>query len=602
MCLSLDLHWVWGLHFILGTRVQPFSVPIRLPMLSLYSALLAQHSRQLTPVRCAEPTIVQLHRYFEDVVLENNLAALVVESLLPEAQRSLRDIARVRDVGRLARYAFFFTSPEDALCTADLSGDSEREPILLCKPNTGEPGERFVVIADARFSALMASVPREDEEGQESASVEVIWSFEPDIVYSALEYLMARVTAELPDRAHLFAKAVRTCVPKTTSLQLTVSVTSKLARLLQEQAVREIAVNRISTAIRSTLELPSVLQTTVNEVGRALGAQSSALNIEGEHGQPSLTKFYFRDGTDDEDAHTEMLGDIEALGVRLRGRIKTYVHDGCSDADKSDACPVAAVPVIYHDRTMGVMMVTSDDPQRLWEENEVMLLRTVADQVAVAVNHARLFQKMEHQALTDGLTGCFNRRFFEIQLERDMHLATRMRQPVSLILLDIDHFKHVNDTHGHDAGDSALRILANALREEVRGVDTAARYGGEEFAIILPQAGREGAKVVAERLRSRIERTEVPGVGCITASLGVATFPNDASSRELLVTSADRALFLAKRTGRNRVCATDELPPEDIFSMPYEPVLPVHESYEVHSSVQPDAPLPADTFETCNPS
>jgi diguanylate cyclase (GGDEF)-like protein len=547
---------------------------------------------------------VQLHRYFEDVVLENNLAALVIESLLPEAQRPLREISRVREVGNLARYAFFFTSPEDALCTAELSdGESAREPVLLNK--TAEPTfrERFVVIADARFSALMASVRTEDEEGQEEGGDEVIWSFEPDIVYSALEYLMARVTAELPDHAHLFSKAVRTCVPKTTSLQLTVSVTTKLARLLQEQAVREIAVNRISTAIRSTLELPSVLQTTVNEVGRALASQSSALNIVGEHGRPSLTTWYFRDGEeDDEDKRAELLGDIEALGVRLRGRFKTYVHDGSVEAGESDASPVAAVPVIYHDRTMGVLMVTSDDPQRLWQENEVMLLRTVADQVAVAVNHARLFEQMQHQALTDALTGCFNRRFFEIQLERDLHLATRMRQPVSLILLDIDHFKRVNDTHGHDAGDAALRILANALREEVRGVDTAARYGGEEFAIILPQAGAEGAYVVAERLRSRIERTEVPGVGCITASLGVATFPNDASSRELLVTSADRALFLAKRSGRNRVCTTAELPPEDIFHTPYEPVLPTQETCEVYSRLKSDPPAPADALEACNPS
>ncbi|MBV9925604.1 MAG: sensor domain-containing diguanylate cyclase [Acidobacteria bacterium] len=544
---------------------------------------------------------MQLHRYFEDVVLENNLAALVVESLLPEAQRPLREVSRVREVGRLARYAFFLTAPEDALCTAQLSCDTGREPILLNKTGEANFRERFVVIADARFSALMASVRAEDEEGQESAGDEVIWSFEPDIVYSALEYLMARVTAEIPDRAHLFSKAVRTCVPKTTSLQLTVSVTTKLARLLQEQAVREIAVNRISTAIRSTLELPSVLQTTVNEVGRALGAESSALNVEGEHGQPSLTTWYFRDEErDNEDARAEMLGDIGALGVRLRGHFKTYVHDGSAEADASDARPAAAVPVLYRERTMGVLMVTSDDQQRLWQENEVMLLRTVADQVAVAVNHARLFEQMQHQALTDALTGCFNRRFFEIQLERDLHLATRMRQPVSLILLDIDHFKQVNDKHGHDAGDAALRILAGALREEVRGVDTAARYGGEEFAIILPQAGHEGARVVAERLRSRIERTEVPGVGCITASLGVATFPHDASSRELLVTSADRALFLAKRTGRNKVCSTEELPPEDIFSMPYEPVLPTHETCEIYNAVKAEAPT--DAHEACNPS
>jgi diguanylate cyclase (GGDEF)-like protein len=545
-------------------------------MLTLYSALLAQHPRQLTPVRCAEPTIVQLHRYFEDVVLENNLAALVIESLLPESQRSLRDIARAREVGQSARHAFFFVSVDDAMNSAELADEeSDRRPLLMPKSAQEGVEERFVVIADARFSALLASVRRPGEEGAESAGDEVIWSFEPDIVYSALEYLMARVTAELPGQSPLFAKAVRTCVPKTTSLQLTVSVTTKLARLLQEQAVRELAVNRISTAIRSSLELPSVLQTTVNEVGRALGAQYGALSVEGEHGQPSLTTCYFRDGEADEAARDELLSDIEAYGVRLRGRMKTYVHDGGTGAvGGADARPVAAVPVIFHERTMGVLMVTSDNPVRIWQDNEIMLMRTVADQMAVAVNHARLFQQMQQQALTDGLTGCFNRRFFEIQLERDLHLATRMRQPVSLILIDIDHFKRVNDTHGHDAGDAALRILASELREEVRGVDTAARYGGEEFAIILPQAGPEGALAVAERLRTRIERTEVPGVGTITASLGIATFPLHASSRELLVTAADRALYQAKRTGRNRVCSIADLPQDDMFSLAFEGVPP----------------------------
>jgi diguanylate cyclase (GGDEF)-like protein len=212
------------------------------------------------------------------------------------------------------------------------------------------------------------------------------------------------------------------------------------------------------------------------------------------------------------------------------------------------------VPLIYQERFMGVLMVRSDDSTRIWQETEILLLRTVADQVTVAVNHARLFAQTQQQALTDVLTNCFNRRFFEMQLERDMHLATRMRQPVSLILLDVDNFKKVNDTFGHDAGDMALRQLANSLREELRGVDTAARYGGEEFAVILPQASVEGAMAVAERLRARIEKTEVPGVGFITASFGVATYPLHATSRDMLVNTADRALYNAKHSGRNRVC------------------------------------------------
>jgi diguanylate cyclase (GGDEF)-like protein len=543
-------------------------------MHSLYHALLIQHSRQLTSVRCAEQTIAQLHRYFEDVVLENNLSALVIESLPKMKERSLRDLARVREVVRAAQRAFFFASPDDALydLPINLSGQ-DRDPILLKRTDYDQMDERFIVIADARFSALLASVHIFDEDGAQSGGGdEVIWTFEPDIVYSALEYLMARVTAERSFQADVFASAVKSSMPKATSLQLTVSVTTKLARLLQEQAGREVAVNRIATAIRNSLELDDILQTTVNEVGRALNAQHCALRVEGEAGGESLTNCYYRDGVDsDKSEEQELNGDLDAYSVRLAKRLTNYVLDGRGSADtQASIRPLAAVPLIYQQRFMGTLLVRSDDSNRIWQENEVLLLRTVADQVTIAVNHARLFAQTQQLALTDGLTGCFNRRSFELQLEKDLQLATRMRQPLSLIMLDVDHFKRVNDTHGHDAGDVALRMIAEGVREELRGVDTAARYGGEEFAIILPQAGVDGALVVADRLRARIENTEIPGVGHITASFGVATFPLHASSRDGLVTTADRALYEAKNTGRNRVCSPSVTPivlSDDMFEL-----------------------------------
>jgi diguanylate cyclase (GGDEF)-like protein len=541
-------------------------------MHSLYQALLTQHPRQLTPIRCAEQTIAQLHRYFEDVVLENNLAALVVESLPLEATRSLRDMARVREVGRAANRAFFFVSPSDALNNMPpRMNEQEREPILLQCQGQGKNCERFVVVADSRFSALLASVQSNRDNGGDSRDDEVIWTFEPDIVYSALEYLMARVTAERPFQAAAFSMAVRSSMPKATSLQLTVSVTTKLARLLQEQAGREIAINRIATAIRNSLELDSILQTTVDEVGHALKVQHCALRVEGVAGREALTNCYYRDDVRDETAEEmELTGDLNAYSVRLAHHPSNFMLDGRgSDAEAADnISPLAAVPLIYQERFMGVLLVRSDDPARIWQENEILLLRTVADQVTVAVNHARLFAQMQEQALTDGLTGCFNRRSFEMQLERDLHLATRMRQPLSLIMLDVDKFKLVNDTYGHDAGDLALRTLAEVLREELRGVDTAARYGGEEFAVILPQADLDGALIVAERLRNRIEQTEMPGIGHITASLGVATFPFHASSRDSLVTTADRALYQAKHLGRNRLCTPPEpepVPVEEVY-------------------------------------
>ena len=557
-------------------------------MYSLYSAILDQHSRQLTPVRCAAQTIAQLHRYFEDVVLENSLAALVVESLPYAAERPIRDRTRVREMARAARNAFFFVRPGDALNNLALKTDGHNlEPVLLQRASTDKVNERFVVIADARFSALLASVRGNEEDG--SSGDEVIWTFQPDIVYSALEYLMARVTAEQPYQAAAFSNAVSTSMPKATSLQLTVSVTTKLARLLQEQAGREIAINRIATSIRNSLKLDDILQTTVNEVGRALNAQHCALRVEGEAMGQTLTHYYFHpDKEPDSEATTRLLSDIDTYSSRLSVSLKSHVQDGedCGEveAGAEASIPLAVVPLIFHDRFMGTLLVGSDHEDRTWEENELLLLHTVADQVTVAVNQAHLFAQIQQQALTDGLTGCYNRRSFEIQLEKDLHRATRQHQPLSLIMLDVDNFKHVNDNSGHETGDNALRVLADCLREELRGEDSAARFGGDEFAVILPQADHEGAMLVAERLRARVEQTDVAGFGPISASFGVATFPLHASSRDTLLVAADRALYSAKHGGRNRVC----LPPADDPANEDE----VSSSPQTFSDIEEQLPVP----------
>ena len=257
------------------------------------------------------------------------------------------------------------------------------------------------------------------------------------------------------------------------------------------------------------------------------------------------------------DAAIELLADVDLISNRLSDLPEAYVVDG--DNSKGSAVPAdAVVPLIYQGSYVGLLLVRSDDATRAWADNELLLLHTVADQLAVAVNQAHLFAQMQQQALTDGLTGCYNRRSFELQLERDLHLATRMRQPLSLIMLDLDNFKHINDQAGHDAGDVALCMLADNLRAELRAVDTPARFGGDEFVIILPQANTEGAVLVAERLRKRIEQTEVPKFGKVTASFGVATFPTHASSRDSLVVAADRALYNSKNAGRNRVSSPAE--------------------------------------------
>ncbi len=527
-------------------------------MLSLYQALLSQHPQQLIPVRCAEQTIAQLHLYFEDVVLENKLAALVVESLPGKPERTPRGLARICEIARTARHAFFYTAPADALHTLPPPESAGRQtPILLSRTTPRSPNEHFILIADARFSALLVSSTNEAAaaDADSFAERDVVWTFEPNIVYSALEYLMARGTAERSAHTAELAAAVQQCMPKATSLQLTLSVTTKLARLLQEQAAREVAVNRIASAIRSTLELPSILQTTVDEVGRSLGAAHCALRLTGEPAQAATMKCYARATAQEDVPEAELIRQLDASHERLAAHVRAHAADRRSTlvlTEEDELGAVAYVPIIYQQDYMGTLLVHAPNARRGWQKSERLLLRTVADQVALAISHARLQQ----QALTDGLTGCCNRRAFDMQLERDLQLAMRINQPVSLLMLDVDHFKRINDTYGHDAGDAALRYLAIMLRAELRAVDTAARVGGEEFAIILPQANCDGALLVAERLRTRLADTVMPHIGHLTASFGLASFPQHTGTSAQLIKLADSALYAAKHAGRNRICAT----------------------------------------------
>jgi diguanylate cyclase (GGDEF)-like protein len=521
-------------------------------MYSLFHSLLAQHSRQLTPVRCAPSTTTQLHRYFEDVVLENNLSSLVVESLPEVVERSSREIARLRKLEETCRGLYLMLEPRDAFMPsmAKIIG-ADRKAVVWDRCTEAPASERFVVIADARFSALLASVNDESDEDDTSRQL-VIWTFEPDVVYSALEYLMARVTAEQPFHSSPFQKAVRSSMPKATSLQLTLGVTTKLARLLQEQAEREIAVNRIGTAIRNSLDLDQVLETAAREVGRALNVESCAVRVQDSNVGPDIMKYYVRSQSEDVETDAAFLHHLEDSAAQLSQSMKPHIIDG-DHSDEELSTVDAVVPLIFKKTFVGVLSVRSENPMRIWAENELLLLHTVADQLAVAVNQAHLFTQTQQQALTDELTGCYNRRSFELQLQRDLHFAIRMRQPLSLIMIDVDKFKEINDNSGHDTGDVALKMFADSLRSELRAVDTAARFGGDEFVIILPQADTEGAMIVAERLRRRIQQIHLPLIGPMSASFGLATFPIHASSRDTLVAAADKALYESKYSGRNRV-------------------------------------------------
>ena len=192
----------------------------------------------------------------------------------------------------------------------------------------------------------------------------------------------------------------------------------------------------------------------------------------------------------------------------------------------------------------------------------VLQLEVVAMQAGQSIERARLFDRTERLAITDGLTGLTNHRTFQERLEGQLAQAQRYGKRVSLLLCDVDHFKLVNDTYGHPAGDEVLRGLARTLVKEARAPDVVARYGGEEFAIIMPETDGAGAVVIAERIRDRVSRLvfETPqGPLRVTISLGTATFPDDARAKADLVERTDGCLYHAKRHGRNQTVSAASL-------------------------------------------
>jgi diguanylate cyclase (GGDEF)-like protein len=192
-----------------------------------------------------------------------------------------------------------------------------------------------------------------------------------------------------------------------------------------------------------------------------------------------------------------------------------------------------------------------------FEAAEIELLTTFAHLAAAAIENARLYARLENEARTDTLTGLCNRRVFDRRLEEEQRRARRYGKPYALMLVDIDHFKRVNDDFGHPAGDAVLAALGHLLALQVRDVDTVARYGGEEFAVIFPEIGGSVAKEIGERMRRAIAGTPfgLPDgrhIG-VTVSIGVSCFPNCAVDAQAALGTADQALYVAKQAGRNRV-------------------------------------------------
>jgi diguanylate cyclase (GGDEF)-like protein len=254
------------------------------------------------------------------------------------------------------------------------------------------------------------------------------------------------------------------------------------------------------------------------------------------------------------------------IGRAVRTKQTQYLRDVSTDPTFLQASyevkSEIGVPLLKEDKVLGVLNVESDRNVPL-DENDVNLLNTLAGSVAVAIDNARLHAEVKRMALTDAVSGLANRRAFDDYMQTEIRRAKRYGGSLSLIILDLDSFKQYNDTWGHPAGDVRLREIGDLLSAKVRDPDIVARYGGEEFAVILPNTSKEGAIVLAERLRIFAEEyaplkhndgSPVPGY---TISLGVATFPEDADTLDELLIAADNAELSAKQLGKNRVCVAN---------------------------------------------
>ena len=220
----------------------------------------------------------------------------------------------------------------------------------------------------------------------------------------------------------------------------------------------------------------------------------------------------------------------------------------------AEASSRMSIPLISFGQTLGVLTLHSSQPDA-FRESELQSLESVADICANSIQNAHYVERVKQLAYLDGLTGIFNRRFFELRIVDEVERARRYGAGMAVVMADIDQFKKLNDEFGHLLGDEVLRQVSSLFHQNLRKIDVVCRYGGEEFALLLAQTGAQQAVTVAEKLRKLVEEWQFPGVPrTVTISAGVAVFPDHGVGRDELIRAADNALYCAKQTGRNRVC------------------------------------------------
>ncbi|BCO30885.1 hypothetical protein TspCOW1_09880 [Thiohalobacter sp. COW1] len=338
---------------------------------------------------------------------------------------------------------------------------------------------------------------------------------------------------------------------------------AKLVRQLEmEGQVREISLRLLNCGVGGTGD---GITNAITRLGENMAAsRCSLLDYSDETGGFNLFLQWCAPGTGPLEADFHIPAVVVApYQTRLiRGEAVIVSRDRAgrdsieySLLEAGGAQSVLCLPILRDGTLEGILILSFPEPRPSLRPAEIRPLQVSADLIGAALARKRLAGELEHQASHDVLTGLNNRRKFEELLLQEIERTNRYQRPFAVIMFDIDHFKRINDRHGHDVGDAVLSELAAIVREQVRDTDIPARWGGEEFIVLLPETGIEGAGRAAEGLRRRIAGTLFTGAGRVTISLGVTQYqPGD--SLDSLVKRADEALYRAKGEGRNRVVVT----------------------------------------------
>ena len=379
-------------------------------------------------------------------------------------------------------------------------------------------------------------------------------------------------------KTEISPRTLKKAIDSATERQYLVNQCQEKKQKLAQKASNSLFLAKISKKIHNSLDLLVILKTAVEQVKQYLQVDNIfickvdndrflSLLFESNFVKQGLSCELSLENKQNslrlrENWETLAAGTIVALNKNQCFKITTNI-----DCKFLPSCSKLLIPIICQQQLWGLLGVEHCSTLRQWKSNEIELLEGIAVQLAIAIQQAELYQQLEQAnkelerlVVIDGLTNIANRRKFDQYIAGEWQRLAREKQPLSLILCDIDYFKLYNDTYGHQSGDRCLQRVAEAISKAIkRPADLVARYGGEEFAIILPNTTVDGAKYLAQQIRLQVQALEIPHIMSpidiyITLSLGVAgCIPSHDSAYSALIAAADSCLYRAKELGRNRV-------------------------------------------------